>query len=417
MSLNGHRRWELLTSLMTDGFYVLQDYRFVYVNAAFERIVGVQPGELIGQKFTRFVHPDMRELVQARYEDRIKGRDVPKHYEITILKADGKSSVDAWFEIDMVKDDNQEIAVAGTVRDIGSLKSLKNELDDTKGKLHSIMDNMSDTIYQTNMEGEITLISGTVESLLGYTEQEMLGTRMAEYYWSPEEREKVVNAIMQNNGVITNVEAILKRKNGKPVWISTNAYVRKNSTGEALSIEGLARDVTVQKELEQKLEKLALTDSLTSLPNRRALMDELHLRFRDAKQECTDLSLIFFDVNGFKKVNDHYGHLVGDNLLNHIAITLRNHVSGRSMFGRLSGDEFLFILPAYGVEKVQQFASQVYADIKVKSLQMQSQEIPFSLAIGISCLKDDDKNEYSLLDRADKAMFLAKRGEQKFELL
>lgn len=418
MSFNDYTRWELLTSLMTDGFYVLQDYRYVYVNPAFERLLGVKPGELLGKKFTDFIHSDMRDLVKSRYEDRIQGRPSPKHYEVKLLKADGKSVIDAWLEIDMLKDDNQKITVAGTVRDISTFNSLKTELVEAKAQLGSIMDNISDTVYQTNMDGEVTLISKSVESLLGYKPEEMLGSKLADYYWSPEERAKVVNAIVQNDGVITNVEAILKRKNGSPVWISTNAYVKKNEKGEAQSIEGLARDVTVQKEMEKKLEKLALTDSLTSLPNRRALMDELHMRFIGARQKESDLGLIYFDVNKFKKVNDQHGHLVGDNLLIHIAVTLRAHVSGRNMFGRLSGDEFLFILPEYGVEKVQQFASQILDDIKLKPLCFQSQKIPVSLAIGISNLKAEDKSEYSLLDRADKAMYLAKReGVQQFEML
>lgn len=87
------------------------------------------------------------------------------------------------------------------------------------------------------------------------------------------------------------------------------------------------------------------------------------------------------------------------------------------MFGRLSGDEFLFILPAHGSEQTQKFATQLFEDTKSNPLQLHATEIPVSLAIGISCLKAIDSNEYSLLDRADKAMFLAKRGVQKFEIL
>ncbi len=417
MSFSEHSRWELLTSLMVDGFYVVQDYRYVYVNPAFEKLLGASPGYLIGKKFSDYVHPDMQELAISRYEDRIAGKSSPKHYEVRLLKEDGKSTVEAWLEIDVITDDDHKTAVAGTVRDIGLLNSLKKELVETKAQLHSIMDNMSDTIYQTNMEGDITLVSNCAESLLGYKPEEMIGTKMASYYWSPEEREKVVNAIVENKGKVTNVEAILRRKNGSPVWISTNAYVKKDGKGNPVSIEGLARDVTTQKELEKKLEKLALTDSLTGLPNRRALMDELHLRFNEAKQHKSELGLIYFDVNDFKKVNDFHGHLIGDKLLIHIAMTLKSHASGQSMFGRLSGDEFLFILPDKGSEKARQFALQVFEDIKLKPLQLHSLDIPVSLAIGISNLKAKDTNEYSLLDRADKAMFLAKRGVQKFEIL
>ncbi len=417
MSFSDHTRWELLTSLMTDGFYVLQDYRFVYVNQAFERLLGARSGELTGRRFDEFVHPDAREAALQRYEARIAGKKVIKHFEVKMIKMDGKSCVDAWLEVDTLMDDNHQVAVAGTVRDISSFNELKQELSQTRQQLTTIMDNMSDTVYQTDMEGFVTLVSDSCEALIGYTPEEMIGTKMADFYWTPQERQKIVDAITENDGVVTNVEAILRRKDDTPVWISTNAYIKKDENGVPLSIEGIARDVSVQKELEQKLEKLALTDSLTALPNRRALMDELHHCYMYSRKHETDLSIIYFDINGFKKVNDQFGHLVGDNMLVHVAVTLRGHTTGRQIFGRLSGDEFLFILPGVDSEQAQQFARNLNDDINAKPLLQEGKNIPLSIAIGISSGRADDKSEYSLLDRADKAMYLAKRGGQPFEVL
>lgn len=417
MSLNTQSRWKLLITLMNDGFYVLQDYRFVYINPAFEKMLGVKSADLIGRRLEEVIQPDMRQLALKHYDNRLQGLPSPKHYEITLQRLDNGDAIEVWLEIEKVQDDDGQISVAATVRNIGPYKSLKQELSDTRSQLNTILDNMADTIYQTNMQGEVTLISSNVSALLGYTENELVGTRLADYYWSPEERQKVVKAITDNNGVVTNVEAILKRKDGTPVWISTNAYVKKNEQGEPVSIEGLARDVSRQKELEQKLEKLALTDSLTNLPNRRALMDELHLRFTESRENNTELSVIYFDVNDFKQVNDQYGHLTGDNLLCHIALNLHIHVTHQSMLGRLSGDEFLFILPESGAEQAVKLARHIIHDMKQKPLMMEQNKIPISIAFGISELKKKDKNEYSLLDRADKAMYLAKKGVMQFEVM
>lgn len=417
MGLNDQSHCELLTRLMSDGFYVIQDYQFVFVNPAFEKILGATSGELIGQRFDQFIIPSLRDMVVKRYQNRITGLAAPKHYEVTFLGKDGVSQTEAWLEVDTYKEDGKRISVAGIVRDIGSYKSLKQELADTRTQLHIILENMADTLYQTDMEGYVTLISSNVQALLGFTQDEVIGSRLAEYYWTPEERAKLVQAIVENNGVVTNVEALLKRKDGSPVWISTNAYVRKNDKGEPVSVEGLARDVTRQKELEQKLEKLALTDSLTNLPNRRALMDELHLCFNQSRENGSALSLIYFDVNDFKKINDQYGHLIGDNLLRHISATIRYHVVNRQMLGRLSGDEFLFILPQTGTEKATEIACQIIDDLKGKPLVMEKNSISVSIALGISELKKQDKNEYSLLDRADKAKYLAKNGVMNFEVM
>lgn len=417
MSLNHSSRWEILTSLMSDGFFVAQSGKFVYTNYALEKLLGANPGKLIGSYIADVVHPEMREQVVTNYNNRLEGKPAPRHYEMTVQRLDNKENIDIWLEIDVIREEDSIIAVAGTVRNIGQFRDLKQELSETRTQLNSILDNMSDTIYQTNVEGNVSLISGNVEALLGYTEEEMMGTRLADYYWSPEEREKIVRAIVENDGVVTNVEAILKRKNGTPVWISTNAYVKKDKNGNTVSIEGVARDVTRQKELEQKLEKLALTDSLTSLPNRRALMDDLHAQFTYATENETELSLVYFDVNNFKLVNDQFGHLMGDNLLRHLSITLGAHVSGINVLGRLSGDEFLFILPKYKTEDTILFIDQVLLDLKKNPMQIGQDVIPVTIAVGISNLKEYDKNEYSLLDRADKAMYLAKKGVMNYEVM
>ncbi len=420
MSANKPARWEMLVSSMLDGFFVVEDRRFVYANESFARLLGLDsPEQLLGRDAMEFVAEDERERVLGIYRDRIEGRPAPKHYETRIRTADGKEEIAVWLEVSELDRNGTGGApvLAATLRDIRELQQLREELEDTRLQLNIILENMSDVIYRTDMDGLVTLISQNVENLLGYSQKEMLGSRLADYYWTPEERARVVEAITHNRGKITNVEAILRRKDGTPVWISTNAYVRLDEAGQPVSIEGIARDVTRQKELELKLEKLALTDSLTGLPNRRALMDELHHRFQQARECDGCLSIIYLDANGFKAVNDRYGHLVGDNLLRHMGQVLGAHVSGNQMFGRLSGDEFLYILPGFDRERAEELARQILADLPLRPLPMQNQKLSLSLAVGVSSLTTEDVAEYSLLARADQAMYLSKGRAEGYEVL
>lgn len=420
MSITKPARWEMLVSSMLDGFFVVEDGRFAFANESCARLLGVDdPDRLIGRNVFDFVAESERQRVLGNYRNRLEGKPAPRHYETRVLCADGSGEVEVWLEVsELTREEDGSLVLACTLRDIRELQQLKNELEDARLQLNIILENMSDAIYRTNMDGEVTLISKNVEQLLGYSQQEMIGTRLAEYYWTPEERERVVEAITRNRGKITNVEAILRRKDGTPVWISTNAYVRVDeASGEPVSIEGIARDVTRQKELELKLEKLALTDSLTHLPNRRALMDELNRQFFRARETKAQLSLLYIDANRFKAVNDRYGHLVGDNLLRHMAMLLKNHASGNQMIGRLSGDEFLFILPAVDNDQAQKLARLIQQDVQARPMPLEQQQLSFSLAVGISSLKDEDVAEYSLLARADKAMYLSKGRAESFAVL
>ena len=420
MSITKPARWEMLVSSMLDGFFVVEDGRFAFANESCARLLGVDdPDRLIGRNVFDFVAESERQRVLGNYRNRLEGKPAPRHYETRVLCADGSGEVEVWLEVsELTREEDGSLVLACTLRDIRELQQLKNELEDARLQLNIILENMSDAIYRTNMDGEVTLISKNVEQLLGYSQQEMIGTRLADYYWTPEERERVVEAITRNRGKITNVEAILRRKDGTPVWISTNAYVRVDeASGEPVSIEGIARDVTRQKELELKLEKLALTDSLTHLPNRRALMDELNRQFVRARETKAQLSLLYIDANRFKAVNDRYGHLVGDNLLRHMAMLLKNHASGNQMIGRLSGDEFLFILPAVDNDQAQKLARLIQQDVQARPMPLEQQQLSFSLAVGISSLKDEDVAEYSLLARADKAMYLSKGRAESFAVL
>ena len=421
MSATKPARWEMLVSSMRDGFFVVENRRVVFANASCARLLGMDdPDDLIGRDALDFVASSERQKVLEIYRRRLEGLPAPRHYETRIRVNGGAEEIAVWLEVsDLERSGPGGVPVlAAMLRDISELQCLREELEDTRLQLNIILENMSDVIYRTDMEGKITLISKNVDRLLGYRQQEMLGTRLADYYWAPEERERIVEKITLNHGQITNVEAILRRKDASPVWISTNAYVRlEKKTGEPVSIEGIARDVSRQKELELRLERLALTDSLTGLPNRRALMDELHRCFIQAREEGGPLSVIYLDANDFKSINDRHGHLVGDNLLRHLGQVLSAHAGSGQMFGRLSGDEFLYILPGFDRSQAEDLARQMLADVSLRPMPLQTQQIGLSLAAGISSLTEDDAAEYSLLARADQAMYLSKNRAEGYEVL
>lgn len=263
---NNKQRWDLLTSLMIDGFIVVRDQLFFYANQAFAEMVGLDPNELIGRNFIDFVALEQRPILLERYQRRMSGQQEPTEYRTRVLHTDGCTEIDVKVQLDVVYSGSKPIAVTATIRDQRKLISVQNQLQQAEDKLSSILNNINDAIYQTNMEGVVTYISNSVERLLGYNEKEFLGTRLADYYWNPEERQKVVDAIIKGKGTITNVEAILRHKNGRPVWISTNAYVKHNEQGQAVSIEGMARDVTAQKEMQQKLYEYESTRHLELAP-------------------------------------------------------------------------------------------------------------------------------------------------------
>ena len=164
--------------------------------------------------------------------------------------------------------------------------------------------------------------------------------------------------------------------------------------------------------LEGKLadaELLADLDPLTPVLNRRAFERELNRAMASARRYSEDLSLVYFDLNGFKAVNDTYGHAGGDAALKHVADVLARNVRDSDVVGRLGGDEFAVILTRAAPENAGKRAEQLAALIEAEPVTWRGQRFFLSAAWGVRPF-DPDKEAVELLAEADAAMYLRKRA-------
>lgn len=173
--------------------------------------------------------------------------------------------------------------------------------------------------------------------------------------------------------------------------------------------------MTKQKKIHRKISYLANYDNLTGLINRVTLKARIEEALLIAKQQNKRLAIFFIDLEGFKAINDCFGHDKGDEVLKAAANNLRNSVREDDIVARLGGNEFLVLLPNIGdklfiipiVEKIMQQLQQTVSDNKV-SLSVTS-------SIGIAFYPDNGMDYEQLLNHADKAMFTAKkRGRNQY---
>lgn len=115
-----------------------------------------------------------------------------------------------------------------------------------------ILDQMIDTFYRTDMDGVITIASASVKTLLGYTAEEMLGTKLDDYYVDREGRQEFLKKLDQEKGRIVNYTSLLRHENGGEVWVAANASYYFDQQGRVAGVEGIARDITLQKQLEDE---------------------------------------------------------------------------------------------------------------------------------------------------------------------
>jgi diguanylate cyclase (GGDEF)-like protein len=164
-----------------------------------------------------------------------------------------------------------------------------------------------------------------------------------------------------------------------------------------------------KKEAEARLTYQALTDELTGLPNRRLLSDRLSQALATAKRESHVLAILYIDVDGFKLVNDSFGHRIGDLLLGQVADRLRQRIRESDTLARLGGDEFTMVLNSLHHKQEAELVARSLLDFLSRPFLIDHHEITISASIGISVFPDDGCDASDLLQLADIAMYTAKR--------
>lgn len=172
----------------------------------------------------------------------------------------------------------------------------------------------------------------------------------------------------------------------------------------------ISRDITEQALAEEKIWHNAHHDILTGLPNRRLFMDRLDQEIKHAKRSGLALSVLFMDLDGFKEVNDSFGHEVGDRLLSEVAKRLTDFVREEDTVARLGGDEFTVILNGAKQRKGVEHVAQNIIDALAIPFHIEQLAVQISVSIGISFYPWDASSSVSLLEAADQAMYKAKKS-------
>ncbi len=167
----------------------------------------------------------------------------------------------------------------------------------------------------------------------------------------------------------------------------------------------------VLSEVNVRLASLATTDPLTGLPNHRSLFQNLEKELDRARRHGRPLSLIFFDGDRFKRVNDTYGHAVGDAVLCELGDRVRSVLRGGDTPGRYGGEEFLILLPETDTEEARQIAERIRAAVAAHPLALPNVEggVNMTVSIGVATYPLDGNNSGELVQKADQAMYWAKR--------
>jgi diguanylate cyclase (GGDEF)-like protein/PAS domain S-box-containing protein len=200
------------------------------------------------------------------------------------------------------------------------------------------------------------------------------------------------------------------RADGQLRWLSDKCFVSpRPGSAQGRVIVGIAEDITEKKRLEGELHRLATTDVLTQSSNRRHFFECARREFEHARQYGSPLAFLLLDLDDFKKINDQYGHQLGDQVLQRLAQCGANALRRGDLFGRIGGEEFAALFPGCEPDIALQVAERLQREVQRLNFQHEGASFGITVSQGLTSLRAVDANLEALYARADAAMYLAKR--------
>ncbi len=293
------------------------------------------------------------------------------------------------------------------------LKSLK-----TRNELVAFkyaVENSYNSIVLTDKNRKIEYVNEAFEKATGYTKKEALGKNpsILKSGRLPKEFYNNMNEIL-NRGEKWIGEFINKNKQGD-IYYETASISPIIIDDDLKGYLAIKLDVTDYVKEKQKVEFLAYHDSLTMLPNRRAMQKDIQLLIEKSFEENKKLAVLFIDLDGFKFINDGLGHDIGDKLLKDIAFRLKELMQTNANVYRIGGDEFSIILNFINLDEVDLYAKNIIKKVNGKFI-INNHSLHVGCSIGISIYPSDSIEFTDLMKYADTAMYKAKQnGKNRFE--
>jgi diguanylate cyclase (GGDEF)-like protein len=160
----------------------------------------------------------------------------------------------------------------------------------------------------------------------------------------------------------------------------------------------------------EEIYRMTIVDGLTQIHNKRYLFEALEKELIRARRYERELSLIIFDIDFFKRINDQYGHLAGDHVLRELARVVQERIRRDEVFARYGGEEFVIVLPETGIGGARALAEDLRERVASHAFVFQAERIPVTISIGCAQLSKDDRAATELIQRADEKLYEAKRA-------
>lgn len=276
---------------------------------------------------------------------------------------------------------------------------------------------VGNAIFITDEDGRIIWVNDAFSRLSGYAAEDSIG-RTPAILSSGRQSDSFYSQLWRtiNAGQVWKGEVEDRKKDGSTYIVDEVITPLFDATGAITNFIAIQHDITLRKQETERDHHLAYHDILTGLPNRAMFIDVQRKAIAYARRTHRLLATLFLDLDGFKPVNDTYGHRMGDQLLIAVGERLRAAVRQEDTIARFGGDEFAILIPGLTEPSVVETLAQKLVDAVSRPFVLRGKKVSIKVSIGIAMYPSDGSDAETLLMNADNAMYQAKfHGGNVFE--
>lgn len=428
--------------LLLDAICVVdREGRYLFVSAAFERIFGYKPEEVIGRPMIELVHPADRERTLEVATRVTAGQPMP-YFENRYLRKDGKIAYIMW-SARWSEADQARIAVGRDVTELKRAQFVQVALFDISEAANKAEDVLALCRRAHQIIGSLLPANNLFVALYDESQDELSFPYFVDEH-DPQPAPRKLDSGTLSAEVIRSGQALLLTPGSDvslPAHVATaigknpidwlgvplktsqgviGALVVQSYTGDVRYTEqdkALLQFVSTQvavaierKQAEAALQHMARHDPLTALPNRALVLDRLRTSLAGARHDDRQLAVLFIDLDDFKQVNDRSGHPAGDQLLQEVAARMQTSVREADTVGRMGGDEFMVILHDINQPEQATLAAEKIRVALEQPFEWDGRQIRISASIGVATCPAHGHDDVQLVHGADEAMYAAKHA-------
>lgn len=320
------------------------------------------------------------------------------------------------FHLNMAELNARDEKIAELQAIVASLWRENTELRERAEMYRLIDENSADGIWRLDCQMQFLYVSAAVKAMLGYQPDELVGQSLfsiltvesaeairrsfaAKRQATPPENQK-------RESITYTVETI--HKDGHHVWVEVAVNPIFDAQNQFAGFNGITRDISERRKNEEVMRRYAFRDPLTNLPNRRLFENALGRTVSQSRRAKKKFAVMFLDVDGLKKINDHYGHVFGDALIKTMAGRIRRALRKVDFVARLAGDEFMAILPDIGDRTIAENLANRLLESCAQPVVIGDNNVHVGISIGVSFFPLNADSVTTLMNQADQAMYCAK---------